>query len=96
MPSNELSAEEIRILAFVAQGRVITNEAGRWIILPDPDLPGAVAPRRPERKARERLFKLRLIDYTWDGIPRGHIGYAVTDKGREAINAAIAAEAVAP
>ncbi len=69
MSAKPLTDEHHRILRAASEGRLRTNDAGRWIIDGE---------ARPSRRAREQLNSRGLIAYgIRDALP--------TVKGREAL-----------
>ncbi len=71
MSTTALTDEHHRILRAAAEGRLRTNDAGRWLIDGE---------ARPSRRAREQLNSWGLITYgIRDALP--------TVKGREALGA---------
>jgi len=66
--TRHLSSEELRILKAAAEGRLVMNNTGRWIITPSlrPDGFTNTVPR-PRTRARDHLQRRRLIGYPPSG-----------------------------
>lgn len=67
-----LTEEMVRILKAVSEGRMTTNQAGRWVIAGE---------ARPKRSARETLTKRGYIEWRIRLGTHAESGYATTVLG---------------
>ena len=76
-----VSDEQLRILRAAHEGRLVSNEHGRWVITGEA--------QRPERRERQRLHGRGMIDYARTASDREDYNQLVaTARGVAALAAA--------